>query len=283
MWLATQNKLMTSERRQKIFGANPNCHRCPNNPKILLHTLRDCTEASRIWWQLVKPSYITTFYRASFERWIRWNLTVEISANAQPWLSQFVVTCWWLWKWRNKEIFDPPPFRRPSNAHLWIKEYLQRINNAFEKKHRIAGCGDLIRDSRGRWVAGFLVNIGKGTTFTAEAWGILHGLKLAWDLRFKKIILEIDSKIAFQILSKREERDNHPETIIRSISQLIQRDWNVKFCHTYREGNKSIDWLVKESLQACLGFHFIDTMPTGLRNIIDDARGVSLPRFILDF
>ncbi|XP_072074464.1 uncharacterized protein [Arachis hypogaea] len=318
MWLATQNKLMTSERRQKIFGANPNCHRCPNNPETLLHTLRDCTEASRIWRQLVKPSYITTFYRAPFETWIRWNLTVEIGANAQPWLSQFVVTCWWLWKWRNKEIFDPP-FRRPNNAHLWIKEYLQRINNAFEKvnilkgaqkkkeihiawqppedgwlkintdgaisqEHHIAGCGGLIRDSRGRWVAGFLVNIGKGTAFTAEAWGILHGLKLAWDLGFKKIILETDSKIAFQILSKREERDNHPETIIRSISQLIQRDWNVKLCHTYREGNKSADWLAKESLQACLGFHFIDTMPTGLRNIIDDdARGVSLPRFIIDF
>ncbi|KAL4305414.1 hypothetical protein AHAS_Ahas16G0075900 [Arachis hypogaea] len=52
MWLVVHNRLMTSDRRNRMFGANPNCHMCTQTIETILHTLRDCPAASRIWSQL---------------------------------------------------------------------------------------------------------------------------------------------------------------------------------------------------------------------------------------
>ncbi|KAL4331212.1 hypothetical protein AHAS_Ahas13G0477500 [Arachis hypogaea] len=175
---------MTSDRRNRMFGGNPNCHMCTQTIETILHTLRDCLAASRIWSQLINLVHILEFFRAPFETWIRWNLTVEAGLNSKTqWKTIFMVTCWWLWFWRNKEIFAPP-FKRPPKVERIIMDYIQRLDKAFEKENLIqnvkkreiligwsplpepwikinvdgaacvttrkAGCGGIIRNHQGR-------------------------------------------------------------------------------------------------------------------------------------
>lgn len=52
--------------------------------------------------------------------------------------------------------------------------------------------GGLIRDDTGRWLGGFMHNIGVSTLIGAELWVVNSGLELAWEMRFRKLILEVD-------------------------------------------------------------------------------------------
>ena len=41
-----------------------------------------------------------------------------------------------------------------------------------------AGCGGVVRDEHGNWVAGFTRHIGATNSFAAELWGLRDGLLL---------------------------------------------------------------------------------------------------------
>lgn len=58
-----------------------------------------------------------------------------------------------------------------------------------------AGCGGVLRDDRGGWIAGYLANLGIGVAEEDEAWGLYYGLKIAWEKGLRKIIIDCDSKI----------------------------------------------------------------------------------------
>ncbi|KAK2638305.1 hypothetical protein Ddye_026100 [Dipteronia dyeriana] len=66
----------------------------------------------------------------------------------------------------------------------------------------IDGGGGVVRDHLKTWVIGFALNKGSGRVLKAELWSILEGLKLVWQYGFRKIIVEIDSKLAVDIPSK---------------------------------------------------------------------------------
>jgi len=44
----------------------------------------------------------------------------------------------------------------------------------------MAAAGGLLRDEQGRWLSGFMVNIGQSTNTVAELWGLLSGLLGIW-------------------------------------------------------------------------------------------------------
>nr|KYP40685.1 Heat shock 70 kDa protein [Cajanus cajan] len=75
--------------------------------------------------------------------------------------------------------------RCPPNG--WV--CLNTDGSVYED-HRIGcskgACGGLVRDSSGCFLGGFSVNLGPTSVTLAELWGVVHGLKLAWDLGFKK-------------------------------------------------------------------------------------------------
>ena len=57
----------------------------------------------------------------------------------------------------------------------------------------LASAGGLIKEDSGRWIAGFARNLGVAPVLVAKQWGALSGLELAWDLRHRKVFLEVDS------------------------------------------------------------------------------------------
>ena len=41
-----------------------------------------------------------------FRNWIRWNLKLKILNEEKPWKETFALCLWWLWRWRNDEVFN---------------------------------------------------------------------------------------------------------------------------------------------------------------------------------
>ncbi|XP_038711034.1 uncharacterized protein LOC120005476 [Tripterygium wilfordii] len=80
-----------------------------------------------------------------------------------------------------------------------------------------ATTGGVIRDSDGKWVNGFSVNIGSCSVQNEELWGFLLG--------FKKL-------------------ENLTHLVLR-IKQLLSRDWVVRVNHVYCEANYCADSLAK--------------------------------------
>lgn len=56
----------------------------------------------------------------------------------------------------------------------------------------MAGAGGLLRDHLGRFIAGFSANIGISTGVTAECRALELGLELAWNMGFRRILIEVD-------------------------------------------------------------------------------------------
>ncbi|KAI5339613.1 hypothetical protein L3X38_018885 [Prunus dulcis] len=185
-----------------------------------LHILRDC-ERARTTWNAILPAYAHNFFRLDAQPWMKVNMLSKAKWNGDvPWSTVFVFTCWQLWCWRNKHVFqneDTVPFSPRQvicgAAQEWIKSSSNRtigenkvqIHVAWEppkpgqfklnvdgsRKH-VTGCigaGGVIRDSFGDWVSGFAVNLGKGQVLEAEIWGLFFGLKLAIEKGICNLIL----------------------------------------------------------------------------------------------
>lgn len=56
----------------------------------------------------------------------------------------------------------------------------------------MSGIGGILRDSNGKWLTGFSSCGGITTNMTAELLAILHGLRVAWNSGFKRVICETD-------------------------------------------------------------------------------------------
>ena len=66
--------------------------------------------------------------------------------------------------------------------------------------HGLAGCGGLVRNEDGQWVAGFSKRIGITSNFAAELWGLHKGLKLCYNLNIRCLEVEMDAKSIVEVL-----------------------------------------------------------------------------------
>ncbi|KAF7844555.1 putative ribonuclease H-like domain-containing protein [Senna tora] len=85
------------------------------------------------------------------------------------------------------------------NSRGWCK--LNTYGSSFNNSGSNAARGSL-RDLLGNWIHGFCKHIGFGSSLKAEVWAIALVLELASKLHYPRIIVESDSAIAFQLLTK---------------------------------------------------------------------------------
>ena len=98
----------------------------------------------------------------------------------------------------------------------------------------------------------------------AKFWGAKHGLQLAWNMGFKNIILEFDSKVLTSGLIQNQISCQTTKALFLLCRTLLTQDWQVRIEHQYREGNKCADWLANHSLTLQMNLTIFRQPPAGI-------------------
>ena len=109
----------------------------------------------------------------------------------------------------------------------------------------VAGCGGIVRDEGGNWVAGFTRRIGIASSFEAELWGLRDGLTLCCNLNISSLIVELDAKVVVNILHNINYENNVLSPILDGCRQLMSRFDQVQGNHVYHQANGCADGLAK--------------------------------------
>jgi ribonuclease HI len=217
--------------------------------------------------------------------------------------------------WRNKSIFEED-FRRPNNptdvilkmsmevdrceqTHLdgWTRQndtiyigwkqpqdgwFKLNCDGAHKSSINLSGCGGLLRNSYGICVSSFARKIGSCDALHAEMWGMYIGMDLARRQGITHLQVESDSKVLVDMVTGNCKVNGRIPTLIRRIRDLKTLDWQVQINHTWREGNRSADWLANFSLTLdSFDLHIVETPPRELRSLIfDDLSGACMPRSV---
>jgi len=107
----------------------------------------------------------------------------------------------------------------------------------------LVGCGGLIRDYNNQWLTRYVRKIGTCDAFYVEMWDMNEGLKIARRQGFLQLIVESDSKLLVDIVTSNCKLSGVSPILSRHICDLIDLPWQVHGNHTWREGNRSADWL----------------------------------------
>ncbi|CAN1140351.1 Putative ribonuclease H protein At1g65750 [Linum perenne] len=192
--------------------------------------------------------------------WMEFFLKAECSL-------QFGVVCWALWKARNERLFG------------WAT---LNSDGSVRTPHGQASAGGLIRDSSSNCLQAFTVNLGRCSITRAEICGALEGVRRAWDTGYRKLEVQMDSKKAMSILLNFEPASSHQFTLeVMEFQEWLQREWEVKVIHVYREANKAADYLANLGHNTTRGVHTVDISDCNLAYFVrHDCLGISEPRVI---
>ena len=178
-------------------------------------------------------------------------------------------------------------YRRNARIQKWIRwdpppwPFLCLNTDGARKGNGEASAGGLLRDCHGNFIHGFSANLGVCSVIKAELWGVLHGLRMAWDLGYRRIQVGTDNCSVVQLIKENNANVTEFSNIIEMIKDLIRRDWRIQIDHIYCEANSAADFLSTHALSLPLGVHFFHFVPSGLRSILySDMYGVAHPRFV---
>ena len=141
------------------------------------------------------------------------------SGEEVDWKDKFAICLWWLWRWRNNQIFGNKVVaieRKISLMHGYCKDVqstfcIQDIalgshmrvatfsigwrslsfdcfkfntDGCWRVRDSVASGGGVLRDHCGDWQWGFNVKVEQCSFEEAELWALIIGLRQAWDIGF---------------------------------------------------------------------------------------------------
>ncbi|KAK8540080.1 hypothetical protein V6N12_046373 [Hibiscus sabdariffa] len=136
-----------------------------------------------------------------------------------------------------------PPLRAPTVGRWeappvgWINV---NTNGSRNTGTRLASCGGVGRDLESRWCFGFAQGIGSYSCLEAELWGIYEGLAIAWSLSYPRVLIETDSREAYEIIMS-SNTQKVGSFALSSIFALMSCSWEVQLVFVRREGNEVAD------------------------------------------
>ncbi|XP_057453005.1 uncharacterized protein LOC130744861 [Lotus japonicus] len=107
-----------------------------------------------------------------------------------------------------------------------------------------------------------------------ELLAILHGLRIAWDRGFRKVVCYSDSYLAVALVTDPPSPFHVMVVLIHNIVDMLHRSWEVRLLHTLHEGNFCADFLVKMEAQQDSGFLLVqDPSPDLEPLLLADSMG----------
>ncbi|CAN0927908.1 Putative ribonuclease H protein At1g65750, partial [Linum grandiflorum] len=108
------------------------------------------------------------------------------------------------------------------------------------------------------------------------------GFRLAWELGFCKVNLQLDSQCVVDALLGDPLEDFRHSFCISEAKNVLRRTWDVTGSHIFREGNRVADALAHYGHYRPLGLHPLSCLPSGVISCLrTDSFGVVLPPYDL--
>jgi ribonuclease HI len=247
--------------------------------------------------------------------WINFNMHEACDdSGSVSWAAYWATACHALWGWRNKGMHKEE-WSRPQQHWLLVYKLVNnykevrlvgdiatvttrtealiswhpppinwvKLNTDGSSKNNMtaAGCGGLIRGNDGEWLGGFSKFVGSCSACVAELWGVLEGLKYAWNLGFRLVELHIDSQVVVKIIQEDGTTSSSCWSLVRRIRQFLERDWEIKIQHSYREANKCADLLANIGCDSGGPLIYYESCPTPLSLLFAaDIMRVATPHLI---
>ena len=208
MWFVSRNSIPTRVMLgSRGFNLCLTCEVCENSDESIIHALRDCPGAKRVWIELSISSKNQEFYNLALSEWLKSNCssTQFYSRPRIPWKMLFPQALWLIWLQRNKVIFCDGSFNLKVVGHCVKKgvEFCAIVLEKPKKPRRVlarvswtkpqegwvklnldgsvlgnskkAGGGAMLGYSNGKWVAGCLRKLGNTSYILAELWVLRDG------------------------------------------------------------------------------------------------------------
>ncbi|KAF7838223.1 ribonuclease H [Senna tora] len=301
LWQAHHCRLLIKFRCRRWNGGDVFCPWCPNVVEDEFHVLRDCKFAVNLWQRTVPSKIISNFFMGDITQWFNFNLVdTEHVEDCSSWAQFWAVGTWFLWKWRNKALFEVT-YSRPSNPWIPIGTFVDMINKAGDpflppspitprflslvswekpptdwvkinsdgalKMHpKRGGFGAIIRNDQGLWVKGVYGSLDNASVFKAEAWGAREGPILAKALG--ALSLATPSGLRFP-------------ASLKDIRILTKSFRGCVVNHRWREANRCADYLASLGTSCNSARVIIETPPADLKLLLlSDVMGIQLPRVV---
>lgn len=94
------NRFMMNQRRSSWSSSSLDCPICPGVEEFILHVLRDCPKATKLWIHLVVSRKTSEFFNSNLEDWISANFRGFVWKSELHQMGRYF--CYRPWVWRNK-------------------------------------------------------------------------------------------------------------------------------------------------------------------------------------
>ncbi|KAF2317163.1 hypothetical protein GH714_013018 [Hevea brasiliensis] len=146
------------------------------------------------------------------------------------------------------------PKTQPASAQLFEKLEMIRI----EESGRVGfGCIQMglveeILVEQGRWSVlgsfGFMASwvcdsLGICSAIQAELHALYHGLSLSWQLGYRRVEIQLDSMHGISMILGKGSSNVKVSGLFNQCHQFLQRSWEIKLSHCFREVNSVADRL----------------------------------------
>ncbi|CAN1156400.1 Putative ribonuclease H protein At1g65750 [Linum perenne] len=140
----------------------------------------------------------------------------------------------------------------------------------------------LLRNTEGRCLFSFTMNIGTCSITRAEMSGAIEGLHRTWEAGHRSVVLKMDSRAAIALLSNGDTTSNQHAMETMQFQEFKGRDWRLRIEHTYREGNQAADFLASIGYGYPVGSHSVDLSDSILGYFLRlELFGIGQPRSIM--
>nr|DAD32628.1 TPA_asm: hypothetical protein HUJ06_011479 [Nelumbo nucifera] len=162
----------------------------------------------------------------------------------------------------------------------WVK---LNFDGSYKRRASRSGAGGLLRGAEGHFIAAFVMPlVAVNDPLVAEAWGLWHGLQLAFRLQIQCIWIEGDSRLMMEMVNDLREPQSEVKSLVEECQSLLKqfKGWVAR--HEYREANQSADHLANLAVYADECEEWYKEPPPSLIPLLqDDLMGRLSPRLVL--
>lgn len=287
------------------------CPICQRDLESIMHALSDYPRVKEVWTQLGVMVIDRAFQTSNLQEWLNMNRKVNKSytQGKPPCRTIFPFAMWNIWKSKNMYVFD----RKNQNPKLSIETGNQALefmccvssprnpicnivrsirwerptvgwkklntDGSFMGNLGQAGCGGIVKDEHGEWVASFAKHIGATNSFAIELWGLRDGLMLCCNLNVPCLIVELDAKVVVDVFKNSNYVNNVISPILDDCKQLVSCFQQIQINHCYHQANRCADLLARMGAEQELDFVNFLSMPVDMFNAFEnDMNGLFVNR-----